>query len=181
MKKTKKILNFLKYNLILDLLLTFLEILPNIKQSNKMRGFIVKPFFFSCGSNFQMAKGVTLNMIRNIEVGDNVYIAHNTWLNGSGGLKIESNVIISPMTVITTTKHSYINGMVSNDKAELERVIIGEGTWIASNSVITKGVKIGKGCIIGACSSVTRDIEDYTFAGGVPAKPIKAIYNETSD
>jgi acetyltransferase-like isoleucine patch superfamily enzyme len=171
----RRILNFFKYHFLLHFILLISEILPNVKQSNKIRGEMVKPFLKKCGNNFQLAKGVTINMIRNIEIGDDVYIAHNTWLNGAGGLKIESGVIISPMTVITTTKHSYINGKVSNVEAELDRVVICEGSWIASNSVITKGVRIGKGCIIGACSSVTRDIPDYTFAGGVPAKPIKTL------
>jgi virginiamycin A acetyltransferase len=35
------------------------------------------------------------------------------------------------------------------------------------------GVTIGYRCIIGANSVVTKDIPDYTVAGGVPAKPIK--------
>lgn len=174
-KKLTRLFNFFYYHLLLHFILMICELLPNIKQSNKIRGFLVKPFFKKCGRNFQLARGVTINMIRNIEIGDNVYIAHNVWINGAGGLKIESDVIISPMTVITTTKHSYIDGKISNTESELDSVIIGEGTWIASNSVVTKGVRIGKGCIIGSCSSVTKDIPDYTFAGGVPAKPIKKL------
>lgn len=170
-----KFVNFLYYHLILHFVMLFTGILPNLKISNKIRGRLVKPFFKKCGENFQLARGVTINMIRNIEIGDDVYIAHNVWLNGAGGLKIDSGVIISPMSVITTTKHVYENGSVSNTKAELESVYIGEGTWIASNSVVAKGVTIGKGCIIGSCSSVSKDIPDYTFAGGVPAKPIRRL------
>jgi len=151
------------------------SILPNIKISNQIRGFLLKPFFKKCGKNFQVAKGVTFIQTRNIEIYDNVYIAHDTWINGTGNLYIESGVIISPKVVIATTKHLYENGAVSNSKSELAPITIGEGTWIASNCTITKGVKIGRGCIIGACSSVTKDIDAYTFAGGVPAKPIKKL------
>ncbi|WP_167553030.1 acyltransferase [Evansella clarkii] len=114
-------------------------------------------------------------MVRNIELGDNVYIAHDCWINGAGGLKIESNVIISPMVVIATTKHKYINGCVSNIESEVGEIKIGEGSWVAANSVITKGVVIGKGVIVGAASSVSKDIPDYCFAGGVPAKVIKKL------
>lgn len=174
-KKNKRFINFIKYHVILHLIMMICELLPNIKQANQIRGKLVSPFFGKCGTNFQIAKGVTINMIRNIEIGNDVYIAHNVWLNGTGRLIIGTGVIISPMTVITTTKHAYINGRVSNTEAELSSVSIGAGTWIASNSVIAKGLTIGEGCIIGSCSSVTKDVADYSFVGGVPAKLIKKL------
>ncbi|WP_217586557.1 acyltransferase [Lentibacillus saliphilus] len=173
--KIIKIKNGVYYHILLHLVLLITALLPNLGLSNRIRGYLVKPFFKKCGKNFQLARGATINMVRNIEIGDDVYIAHNVWINGTGGLKIGSGVILSPMVVVTTTKHAYDNGKISNTKTEIDRVIIGDGTWVASNSVITKGVEIGKGCIIGACSSVTKDVQDYTFVGGVPAKNIKYL------
>lgn len=174
-KSTKRLFNFFYYHILLHFLLLITELLPNLKVSNRIRGYLIKPFFKKCGKNFQIARGVTINMIRNIEIGDDVYIAHSVWINGAGGLKIDNNVIISPMAVVTTTKHAYIDGKVSNVEAELDSVYIGEGTWVSSNSVVAKGVNIGRGCIIGSCSSVTKSIPDYSFAGGVPAKIIKSL------
>lgn len=174
-KVVRRIFRFLYYILLLHIVLLFSSILPNIKLSNRIRGFLVKPFLKKCGKNLQVARGVTLIQTRCIEVGDNVYIAHDVWINGTGGLKIGSGVIISPKVVIATTKHHYENGAVSNSKSELAPVYIGDGSWIASNCTVTKGVSIGKGCIIGACSSVTKDIPDYVFAGGVPAKQLKKL------
>lgn len=170
-----KIFNFLFYIVMMQLIMGVTSVFPNIKICNKVRGYLLKPFFKKCGSNFQIAKGCIINYSRNIEIGDNVYLAHNLWINGTGGLNIGDNVIISPKVVIATTKHAYINGMVSNEKSEYGPIIIGNGSWIASNSTITMNVKIGKGCIIGACSAVTKDIPDYTLAGGVPAKVIKTL------
>lgn len=40
------------------------------------------------------------------------------------------------------------------------------------------GVKIGKGCTIGAGSVVTRDIPDFSIAVGTPAKVIKILEGE---
>ena len=50
---------------------------------------------------------------------------------------------------------------------------IGDGSYIGINAVIVGNVKIGKHCVIGANSIVTRDIPDYCVAVGSPAKIIK--------
>ena len=44
--------------------------------------------------------------------------------------------------------------------------------------MILPGVTIGDGCIIGAQSVVTKNVEPYTIVGGNPAKPIKKRFNE---
>jgi acetyltransferase-like isoleucine patch superfamily enzyme len=172
-----KIYNFLFYILLMQFIMGISNVLPNLKTSNQIRGFLLKPFFKKCGVNFQIAKGAIINLPRNIEIGNNVYIAHDVWINGSGGLIIGDGVIISPKVVIATTKHAYVNGAVSNKLSDSAPITIGKGSWIASNSTITMNVNIGKGCIIGANSSVTKDIPEYSFAGGVPAKVIKTLNN----
>jgi acetyltransferase-like isoleucine patch superfamily enzyme len=39
---------------------------------------------------------------------------------------------------------------------------------------ILPGVRIGEGCIIGAGSVVTKDLEAFVVAVGNPAKPVKS-------
>lgn len=54
-------------------------------------------------------------------------------------------------------------------------VSIGEGSWIAAGAIIIPGVKIGKWCVVGAGSVVTKDIPDYSLAAGNRCKVIKKI------
>ena len=51
--------------------------------------------------------------------------------------------------------------------------MIGDGTWIGASTTILDGVKIGKGCILGAGSLVTKDILDYAVAIGSPARIVR--------
>lgn len=56
---------------------------------------------------------------------------------------------------------------------EPKAVNIKEHAWIGMNTLIMKGVTIGKYAIIGAGSIVTHDVPDYAIAAGVPCKVIK--------
>jgi acetyltransferase-like isoleucine patch superfamily enzyme len=65
-------------------------------------------------------------------------------------------------------------------QVENGRTIIGPDVWIGVNAVILDNVKIGVGAIIAASAVVTKDIEPYTVVGGVPAKPIRARFDEAT-
>ncbi|EKO3576514.1 CatB-related O-acetyltransferase [Vibrio metschnikovii] len=54
-----------------------------------------------------------------------------------------------------------------------ESVIIGNDVWIAAGAVITRGIKIGDGAVIGANAVVTKDVPPYAIVAGIPAKVIK--------
>jgi len=55
----------------------------------------------------------------------------------------------------------------------IEPVVIGEDCWIGWNAVIMKGVTIGRGAVVGANATVTRDVPPYAIVGGTPAKVLK--------
>lgn len=56
-------------------------------------------------------------------------------------------------------------------------VTIGNDTFIGQNSTILPNVKIGKNCIIGAGSVVTKDIPDDTVYAGNPAQFICNVHD----
>lgn len=54
-------------------------------------------------------------------------------------------------------------------------VVVKDKAWIGFNVSILKGVIIGEGAVIGACSVVTRDIPPYTVAAGNPARVVRQL------
>lgn len=167
-----KVKRFLLISTPVHLIMLITSLIPNSTPANKIRGRLLRPFFKKAGKNLQIASGVVINHINNIVVGDNVYIAHNTWINGTDQLTLSDGVIIGPYSVIVTTEHKFENGAVCNHETLVAPVFIGEGSWLASHVVVTSGVTIGRGCLIAAGSVVTKDVDQNTMVGGVPAKYI---------
>jgi len=57
----------------------------------------------------------------------------------------------------------------------VKKVNIERGALILIGAIILPGVRIGEGAVIGAGAVVTRDVPDYTWVGGNPAKVIKTF------
>ena len=67
---------------------------------------------------------------------------------------------------IPMCKQGYVND---------EAVSIGDDVWIGFGSTILKGVKIGNGCVIGANTVITTDIEEYSVVVGSPSRTIRKV------
>lgn len=64
-------------------------------------------------------------------------------------------------------------------KTKSSPVVIDDYAWIGGNSIILKGVHIGKGSVVGAGSVVTKDVPDFEVHAGNPARFVKKIaYND---
>jgi acetyltransferase-like isoleucine patch superfamily enzyme len=56
-----------------------------------------------------------------------------------------------------------------------KEIIIEDDVWIASHCIIMKGVRIGKGAVVGAGSVVTKNIPPSVLVHGNPARVIKRL------
>ncbi len=65
-----------------------------------------------------------------------------------------------------------------NYDAQFYETIIGENSSIGANSTILPGVKIGRNCMIGAGSVVTKDVPDNALVLGNPARIVKFLEAE---
>jgi acetyltransferase-like isoleucine patch superfamily enzyme len=57
----------------------------------------------------------------------------------------------------------------------VERVSIGKGAFVGISAIILPGVSIGEGALIGPGSVVTKDVPDYTWVAGNPARTIRSL------
>lgn len=136
----------------------------------------------SIGSNTKILANSRINLYKHngmmpkVKIGKNCYIGYYFSILAGAEIKIEDNVLIASNVLITSENHSvnpeaevgYMNQPLSG-----KAVRIGEGSWIGEKVCILPGVSVGKKCVIGAGSVVTKSIDDYTIAVGNPARPIK--------
>ncbi|MBI3773322.1 MAG: acyltransferase [Gammaproteobacteria bacterium] len=109
-----------------------------------------------------------------LEVGNNCVVNTNVQLGASGGkLIIGDNVMIGPNVVIRATNHGTRKGAFMNAQPHsYGEINVEDDVWIGSNSVITSGVTLAKGTVVGAGAVVTKSTEPYSIVGGVPARKI---------
>lgn len=157
---------------------SMLNVMPGFGKSLTIRGKLAAKAFKSSGKNLKINSHVNIYNPQNMWVGDNVYIGYNCYFGG-GEIILEDEVIIGPFCSIVAGNHTSQNGSFRFGKYDYGKIHIGKGTWLGSHCVITLNVKIGKGCIIAAGSVVTKDVEDFCVVGGVPARIIKRLSEDT--
>jgi carbonic anhydrase/acetyltransferase-like protein (isoleucine patch superfamily) len=108
-----------------------------------------------------------------IRIGKNCTIQYGCLLYGVGGLEIGDDTRIAASTIIMPMNHVFADPTIPI-RAQGETaagIKIGRDVWIGAGVRILDGVDIGDGCIVGAGSVVTKSLEPYTIAVGVPARP----------
>lgn len=115
-------------------------------------------------------------------IGNHVWVGHFSILDGSEGLTIEEGCQLAGWNGIYT--HSSQNSIrllgeqyvhiPYNERPGYIRgaITIRSYTFLGAGVKVLPGVTIGKGCIIGAGSVVTKDIPDYSLAVGLPAQVV---------
>jgi UDP-2-acetamido-3-amino-2,3-dideoxy-glucuronate N-acetyltransferase len=83
------------------------------------------------------------------------------------GVTIEDNVFIAPNVTFTNDKYPRAHGDWKLLKTRVKR-----HASIGAGSIINPGVTIGENALIGAGSTVTKDIPDNAVAHGNPAKVV---------
>ena len=61
------------------------------------------------------------------------------------------------------------------ENSEHAPIVIGDNVWIGEYSAILKGVTIGEGSIVASHSVVTKDVPPYTIVAGNPARIVKHL------
>lgn len=128
-----------------------------------------------------------------ITIGENCYIGDHTRIWAAESIKIGNNVLIAHNVNIFDNDTHPINYLERREDADgiiwhgirkdfstlrYSAIEIDDDAWIGAGSFIMKGVKIGRGTIVAACSVVTKDVPSGVVVGGNPARVLKHLNTE---
>ena len=111
-----------------------------------------------------------------LTIGSRTGIAAGCYLGCSGGIEIGSDVLFGPGVKLFAEDHVFASTEERIRAQGVRRgpIVIEDDCWLASNVIVTSGVRIGRGTVVGAGSVVTRDIPEFSVAAGNPARVIRS-------
>ena len=110
-----------------------------------------------------------------ISIGECSFLNYNCTILDGGRVSIGSNVKIGPNCQLYTPQHPFDYMQRRGTRETAYPIEIGDDAWLGGGVIVCPGVKIGKRCIIGAGSVVTKDIPDDCMAAGNPAQVKKHL------
>ena len=150
--------------------------LNQIKPSNlEKRNSIINKLLGYQPDNLELLSPFTCDYGNNIVLGKNVFINSNCYFTDGAKITVGDNVFIGPSCGFYTANHPLDDETRKQGIEQALPILIGNNVWLGGNVIVLPGVKIGDGCVIGAGSVVTKDIEANSIATGVPCKVIKKI------
>jgi len=153
--------------------------------------------FARLGQGVVFEPGVLVFHPEQIEIGDDVYVGHQTILKGyyrgrlvigagtwigqqcflhaGGDLTIGCDVGVGPGVRVVTSTHRLTSPELPILRAPLDfaPVVIEDGADLGVGAIVLPGVTIGRGAQVGAGAVVTRDVPPLAIVAGNPARVLR--------
>jgi lipopolysaccharide O-acetyltransferase len=110
-----------------------------------------------------------------IRIGRDVLVNAYTIIGASERVTIDDHCIFAAYVQITDASHGIHDPAELTKHAEFDHapVHIHRNVWLGSASMVTMGVEIGEGCVVGAKALVNRSLPRMSVAYGIPARVVR--------
>jgi acetyltransferase-like isoleucine patch superfamily enzyme len=153
------------------------RLLP-LSRCYHLKAFLYRSAGYEVSRSCRIISSAQINGNCQVTIGDDTFIGHEVLIvGGESRIQIGRFVDVGPRVCIVSGTHIIdMHGPHSAGAGYSKDIVIEEGVWIGANSTILGGARLGRKCVIGAGSVVTRDIAPFTMACGVPCRAVK-IWN----
>jgi acetyltransferase-like isoleucine patch superfamily enzyme/glycosyltransferase involved in cell wall biosynthesis len=134
------------------------------------RRVLLRCFGAKIGAEARIRPTVRIEIPWNLEVGDDSVVGDYAILYCLGKVTIGRHAVISQYAHLCAGTHDY-----TSRRFPLVRmpIAIGDEVWVAADAFVAPGVTIGDRSVVGARSTVTRDVPPDNVVAGSPAKFVK--------
>lgn len=142
----------------------------SLHNMNRWRAFLLRLFGARIGKNTMIRRTVQITIPWNLSLGNWSSLGDHAIIYALGKITIGDRTSVSQYAHLCAGTHDYTR----IDMPLLRPTItIGDDCWIATDAFVGPGVTIGSATVVGARSSVYKNIPSGKVAVGNPAKVIK--------
>jgi acetyltransferase-like isoleucine patch superfamily enzyme len=112
------------------------------------------------------------SLTRSIDIADNCFIGRRNFFTSGRAIHVKDYVLTGPDCHFLGATHVADDPMrpiITTGTTTGDTISIGANTFIAAGARVVGHVTIGHGCIVGAGSTVTRDVPPFSVVVGGPA------------
>jgi putative colanic acid biosynthesis acetyltransferase WcaF len=132
--------------------------------------FLLRLFGAEIHATANIYSSVRVYMPWNLEMHEYSCLAPDVDCYNVARIVIGANSTVSQKTYLCTASHDITK---SDNPLITAPIIVEDQAWIGAASYIGLGVTIGQGAVVGATSSVYKNVAPWTVVGGNPAKLLK--------
>lgn len=144
---------------------------PSPRVAHAWRAWLLRCFGATLGPNCRFYPASRVWAPWNLSCDDAVFVADGVELYNPAPMALGSHAIVSQGAFLCGATHDYNNPAFPVIAFPMR---MGRYSWVAARAVVSPGVNLGDGAILGLASVATRDLEPWSIYAGVPARKIKA-------
>lgn len=110
-----------------------------------------------------------------VSIGANTWINHRCYFDSRAPIRIGNGCDVAMEVMFCTSSHEPGPPTKRAGAAYNDPIVVEDGCWLGTRSVVLPGVTIGEGCVIGSGAVVRADCEPHGFYAGVPARRIRDL------
>jgi putative colanic acid biosynthesis acetyltransferase WcaF len=143
---------------------------PSPRVAHAWRAFLLRCFGATLGPRCRFYPASRIWAPWNLTCEDTVIVADGAELYNPAPMVFGSHVIVSQGAYLCGATHDYNNPKfpVISFPMRLDRY-----AWVAARAIVSPGVNLGAGAILGLASVATADLEPWSIYAGVPARKVK--------
>lgn len=139
-----------------------------LHQLNGLRCWILRQFGAKIGKGVVIRPTVRVTFPWKLSIGDYSWVGDDVVLYSLDTIQLGSHCVVSQECYLCTGSHDLQDPAFGLHVAP---IVIGNGAWVATDCFIAPGVTIGANTVVGARSSVLRDLPSGYVCFGSPCKP----------